>query len=81
MKRAVFSTKGSLGNHGNHVLHTYLYMNNLICEGKASQIISNSYKGIYILVTLVTWLPIYILHSSNTSISVCSSISGGNAYA
>ena len=81
MKRAVFSAKGSLGNHGNHVLHAYLYMNNLICEGKASQIISNSYKGICFLVTLVTWLPMYIFYSSNLSISECSSIPGGKAYA
>jgi hypothetical protein len=81
MKKVIFHVKGSLGNHSNHVLHTYLYMDDLICGGEASQIISNSNRGIYFLVTLVTWLPIYILHSSNTSISVCSSIPGGNAYA
>ena len=81
MKKAIFSAKGSLGNHSNHVLHTYLYNDELLCGVEATQINLNSYKGIYILVTLVTWLPIYILHSSNTSISVCSSISGGNAYA
>jgi hypothetical protein len=81
MRRAVFQAKGSLGNHGNHVLHTHLYMNNLICGGEASQIISNSNRGICFLVTLVTWLPIHIPYSSNPSISVCSSISGGKAYA
>jgi hypothetical protein len=38
MKKVIFHVKGSLGNHSNHVLHTYLYNDELLCGVEATQI-------------------------------------------